>query len=60
MLPPHACPKWLCVREWMSGRLRSPEDWVCECRFIEREGWLGGRASGLLLSPGDKMERRGC
>ena len=37
-----------------------PEDRVCECGFIEREGWRGGeygcgRASGLLLSPEDKM-----
>ena len=44
----------------------SPEDWVCKCGFVEKEGWRGGeygrgRASGLrLLSPGDKMERRRC
>ena len=32
--------------------------------FVEREGWKGSeygceRASGLLLYPGDKVERRG-
>ena len=25
--------------EWLSGRLHSPEDWVCERWLVERKGW---------------------
>ena len=55
----------LCVVVVALREAAFPEDWVGECGFVEWEGWRGGeygcgRMSGFLLSPGDKMKRRGC